>query len=510
MLTIGSPLNLDTTLPWVMAAFAALVAGLIALKPCRRPPVQTGALVMLLSGLILPAAVVYAISLPVLRFYFSRPLVPRYLLPLAGCFYALLAWACDALMRRQRWLGYAAVALAVMPALIGLRSFYPGRAASDDYLTIARVLEAHRHPQDAVLLYVDRDWPIFVAHYPGERRDVGYTVPLDAASVDVLLAPIWAEAEGVWVVTTPEALRTDPQQHLPRWLAERAIAQREWVSGENALALYARTEACQATLHALAPGFEPPRNVERTLGGYALLGADVPLPRYRTGDTLRLGLYWDAPITATARLEGPLTLEVSSTPPTTDGITRQQIDLPLTPDLPGGRYAVQVRVPGSPALTVGHITLIRQAAGVALDAAEIAHPTAYRLGEHIRLLGYDLPETEVAPGGVLELTLYWQTDAPLDARYKVFAQLLGEVYNADQDNFLWGQQDNEPGGGQSLTTLWVPGTVIADRYRIPVAENAPPGSYTLLVGMYGLVDGARLPIEGADGDAIPLAQVEVR
>lgn len=512
MLAVGSPLHLEASLPWVVGAFAALLVGLVTLWPRRRSPAQTGGLAMLLTGLIFPAVVVYVVSLPLLRFYFSRPLVPRYLLPLAGCFYVLLAWGCDALLRENRWRGYVAVALAVLPALIGLRAFYPGRAAADDYLTITRVLEAHRQPQDAVLLYVDRDWPIFVAHYPGARQDVGYTVPLEAAAVESLLTPLWAEAEGVWVVTTPEALRTDPQQLLPRWLAERAVAQRLWVDGENALTFYARTAAREATLSALAPGFDALRNVKAALGAHTLLGVDIPLPRYRTGDTLHLALYWAAPAppSVAVTLDGPTTLTHSDSPPATAGSTRQQLDLPLTPDLPGGRYAVSVAVPGAASVHVGHVTLVRQAAGSALNLADIAHPLDYRLGEHVRLVGYDLPKREVAPGGILELTLYWQTDAPLDARYKVFAQLLGEVYNADQDNFLWGQQDNEPGGGQSLTTLWTPGAIIADGYRLPVAANAPPGHYTLLVGMYGLVDGARLPIEGPGGDAIPLVQVEVK
>jgi hypothetical protein len=80
-------------------------------------------------------------------------------------------------------------------------------------------------------------------------------------------------------------------------------------------------------------------------------------------------------------------------------------------------------------------------------------------------------------------------------------------------NFIWGQVDSEPLDGQAPTTTWAPGAVIADRYAIPVAADAPPGLYRLAVGLYGLVDGQRLPVFDADGaargDAVDLGTVRV-
>ena len=103
----------------------------------------------------------------------------------------------------------------------------------------------------------------------------------------------------------------------------------------------------------------------------------------------------------------------------------------------------------------------------------------------------------------------------ISERYKVFTHLLGEVYNADTDNFLWGQQDNEPVNGQAPTTRWQPGAIIVDPYRIPVAPDAPPGRYRLEVGLYGLIDGQRLPVSGGSpdqihNDAVILTEIEVR
>ena len=143
------------------------------------------------------------------------------------------------------------------------------------------------------------------------------------------------------------------------------------------------------------------------------------------------------------------------------------------------------------------------------QAAAPQYSLDQQLGGHVRLLGYDLPEQVVRPGDFATLTLYWQTDGVLKDRYKVFTHLIGTVWNGDQGNFLWGQQDNEPQADQLPTTRWVPGEVIVDRYRVKVDPKAPAGIYQVEVGMYGLLDGVRLKTsEGKD--AMTLGQVQVK
>jgi hypothetical protein len=336
-----------------------------------------------------------------------------------------------------------------------------------------------------------------------------------------LLASIWDAADGLWLVTTPEALQTDPQQTIPSWLDARAKASYTFIAGENSLTFYTRTDTRVNTAFALAPDFEPPTDIQREMEtGAKLQGATLPLPRYRTGGTVHLALYWAALPQGEVRigLFGPETraFSVSDFPPENSSSTiRQIVNIPLTPDLPGGRYGVMVGVDEGAWVEVGDFMLLRSAAGAEISLDDIAYPVDYQLGEHIQLIGYDLPASRTAaPGGAVELTLYWRTDAAIPVRYKVFTHLLGEVYNANSDNFLWGQQDNEPGGGQALTTLWVPGTVIEDRYRIPVDPAAPAGTYQIEIGMYGLVDVARLPIADANGmpagDAIFLTAIEIQ
>ncbi len=520
MLVVGAPLNLERYLPITAIVGAILAGGLVCVWRTRRTPAQEGALAMLGGGLVLPALVVLLVSLPAFQFYYARPIAPRYLLPLSACFYTLAAWGLGTLLARgRRWRIAAAAAtiVVVLAAVWGLWGFYPGRVRRDDYMSIAQTLQAHRRPDDQVLLYVDRDWPVFTAYYSGARASVPYGLAWrDDVAVAAWIAPLWAAADGLWLVTTPESLQTDPQQLLPEWLAAQAAASHTFVQGETVLTFYARTAARAETFFELAPGFTPPQTSQTAFAaGGVLQGAQIALPRYRTGDTLRLALYWVSPPPAMQvwLVGSNSSWEIAvEEPPSSHDVTRQPIAIPLTPDLPGGSYRVLVTVSGE-SREIGRFTLVRSAAGAEISTADISHPLMYRLGETITLVGYDLPRAAVAPGAVVELTLYWQTQTPLSTRYKVFTHLLGETFNASSGNFLWGQQDNEPGGGQALTTLWTPGAIIEDTYRIPVASDAPPGAYTLEIGMYGLVDAARLPVVDANGrpsgDAILLTTVRV-
>jgi 4-amino-4-deoxy-L-arabinose transferase-like glycosyltransferase len=526
MLAVGVPVDLASYTPLTLAAFGALAVGLTGLFRSRRRPAQAGGLLMLVLGLVLPALVVYAVSLPI-HLYYAPRLVPRYLLPLSICFYTLLGWGLAALARERRWAGVLASALVIIVALRGLMTFYPGRARRDDYVSLAATLQAHRHPGDRVVLHTDKDWPIFTAHYAHSWEKVPNGASVDEATAEGILAPLWEKADSVWLVLTPDALRNDPQGNIIAWLEARAAAIGTWRFGEHDLHLSTHTPKRAASLHDLAPDFTIP-NTQYPIStspeiapGITLLAAEIPLPRYHTGDTVHLFLYWDPPpeeavIVRIQDTEGMTRGEAAvpalkSGSAAQSGPTRQQIDLFLTANLARGDYRVVVQVAEGPQVEVGHFTLLRRTPTTTSQLDDISHPLDLTLGEYIRLLGYDM-QTVVEPGGTVELTLYWQATAPVQARYKVFTHLLGETYNASTDNFLWGQQDNEPVDNQVPTTVWAPGAIIADPYHIPVAADAPPGQYRVEVGMYGLVDGVRLPVL-ADGvtvdDRVLLDPVEV-
>ena len=124
-----------------------------------------------------------------------------------------------------------------------------------------------------------------------------------------------------------------------------------------------------------------------------------------------------------------------------------------------------------------------------------------RFGEHITLVDAALAGSDLRPGGALGVALTWQTDAALDARYKVFVHLYAP------DGMLLAQHDGEPGGDLAPTTFWLPGSPVSDRHGLRIPPDAPEGPYRLVVGLYTDAAG-RLPVVvGGEsiGDALTLA-----
>ena len=141
-------------------------------------------------------------------------------------------------------------------------------------------------------------------------------------------------------------------------------------------------------------------------------------------------------------------------------------------------------------------------------ATEMQTPVDARFGEQIVMQGFSLASDQAAPGDILQLALFWQSDSLLSKRYKVFLHLV------DQQGNIVSQRDSEPGGGLALTTTWEPGTTIIDNHGIPVPPDVPPGRYTLLLGLYDPGDPAiRLPVVDAygtpSGDNLTLATIVI-
>ncbi len=120
-----------------------------------------------------------------------------------------------------------------------------------------------------------------------------------------------------------------------------------------------------------------------------------------------------------------------------------------------------------------------------------------------RLLGYRVTPATVEPGGVMEVTLYWQALARTAQNYAIFVHLLSEV------GTMVAQRDTYPGLGRYPTTTWDPGVAFADTYRLHIPETAyTPDIGHIQVGMY-LPNGPRLTTP--DGrDALRLEQIEIQ
>lgn len=414
--------------------------------------------------------------------------------------------------RRRRLAGLALLVGVLVLQATPLRDYYAARRLRDDYFTPANVVNAFAQPGDVILLHTDHSWlvPLFYLRpfLPWEGVLAGAPVSPDYAAG---LAQGLVETHSrVWLVAVPDSLAKDPDHLVAAELARRLPVQFTQIFGDKQLTLYAA--APEPALFVPAGKFAPQHPRRISLGAsLILLGYDQPLTKARGGDTLHLVTYWDAaiPHIVTVSLRGPADAEavsLSARVPAGQSY-RLQSDLRLPPGAEG-RYRVEVAAGGHSetlgTLTAGFLRLP--------DPADLDTPTNYVLGGLVRLVGFTLTDPSAAPGGYVRLVLFWSSLAPIPQDYKVFVHLLGTEFNPATNTPLWGQVDRLPLDGSLPMPNWPPGDLIRDPNTLPVDEFAPPGRYSLEVGLYDGLTGDRLSVLGPDGvisDHILLDQVEV-
>ncbi|RMF28608.1 MAG: hypothetical protein D6759_15425, partial [Chloroflexi bacterium] len=168
--------------------------------------------------------------------------------------------------------------------------------------------------------------------------------------------------------------------------------------------------------------------------------------------------------------------------------------LPIPPHAWGGETRVWA-VAGEEQVALGRL---RVAITRTFALPTTAAPLAYRLGEEIALVGVRQEEGSRRPGEAVSLVLYWRAEGEVNRSYKVFVHLVGP------DGQIHGQVDRFPQEGRHPTDHWLPGEVVEDRYRVSLPADAPPGEYTILVGLYDPADPlARLPVRDLQGERLP-------
>jgi hypothetical protein len=104
------------------------------------------------------------------------------------------------------------------------------------------------------------------------------------------------------------------------------------------------------------------------------------------------------------------------------------------------------------------------------------------VGGVARVVGWELDEQVVRPGDLsasVEVVVYWEAVAPDGRDYLAFSKLLGRGHQ------LAGDVTRHPVDGMVPTSLWQPGQVWRDRYRVPVFEDVlAPSLLRLEVGLY--------------------------
>jgi hypothetical protein len=129
--------------------------------------------------------------------------------------------------------------------------------------------------------------------------------------------------------------------------------------------------------------------------------------------------------------------------------------------------------------------------------------TPLRFGDAIELLGYQLYAEDPRPGGVVRLDLFWLPRVASDEKYRIDVQV-GQAPRIGD------------GGGPACDKTraeqdWVAGEPFVQRVSVPLAADAPAGSYPLLVSVsrLGPGGGPLSVVGGASGPARPVTIGEV-
>jgi uncharacterized membrane protein len=187
-------------------------------------------------------------------------------------------------------------------------------------------------------------------------------------------------------------------------------------------------------------------------------------------------------------------------------IVADYLSLRIPADAPAGTYRFGVRLTGGQGKVLAELPL----AEVTLDAwdrvfelpADVA-PLAWQLGDSIKLVGARLPQT-VSQRESLSLSLFWQAAHGVQSDYVAFVHVLDAAGNPVF------QDDAVPGQGTRPVPGWLPGEVVEDRHELAVPADAVPGAYQVVVGLYNMKDGKRLPVQAAAGDTVDVGQVQIR
>jgi hypothetical protein len=147
--------------------------------------------------------------------------------------------------------------------------------------------------------------------------------------------------------------------------------------------------------------------------------------------------------------------------------------------------------PGFPAAGTTIVSLLEREHRY--DVPEMERRVEAKLGEQVKLLGYDLVQDELS----LRVTLHWQTVQRMSVDYTVFVHLLDSASET-----IATQADVKPLNGTYPTNWWRTGEVVSDEIEL-LLNDVQAGEYRLVVGMYHADDGRRLPIVTALDKSVP-------
>ncbi|MBI1282140.1 MAG: hypothetical protein GC179_28695 [Anaerolineaceae bacterium] len=208
------------------------------------------------------------------------------------------------------------------------------------------------------------------------------------------------------------------------------------------------------------------------------------------------------------------------------GIRRKSTTVPHREELPsqpfpvnrGGRKPVLVGLSIGAVMAFAFLVVYMREGGAWIEspvgqAVLAQHKLDYRLGDQIRLIGYDLNGDTFRAGERVELKVYWYAAAPIPYGYSSFVHISTggpPLAQADKLN-----------PADIPTKIWPSTGYLHDDYVIELPADMPTGAYQLLIGLYTCEtkpagdcgNGDRLKVTDtngqAAGDEVKLATITV-
>jgi hypothetical protein len=174
-----------------------------------------------------------------------------------------------------------------------------------------------------------------------------------------------------------------------------------------------------------------------------------------------------------------------------DEVIRDQVRLAIPPEVPPGRYQLNVKLfdrgrplptldaQGRPAGTQAKlidIDILRTESQPRERDVPIAERKQQELTEDLEIVGNDLgDDRELTAGGSFDLTLVWRALRDVPEEYEARIRIVGR---GDKN---WGEVTVPPAGAANPTDNWERNDLFKGQYRVPVDRAAGPGEARLVV-----------------------------
>ncbi len=488
---------------------AFFVLGLLRFLRPGMPPDRRRAGVLLAGFLGLPALAVYLLS-------YLQPayMNSRHLILITPAFYLLVASGLTAC--RRQWLFAGVLGWLVISAGVTYSThnyFTSPRYNKDQHREWGDYLSAHVRPGDVVvvdpphiselyLYYTDTDVPwVGLPLLSGTREET-----------ETKLAELLTEYDRVWLALSHTPPWGDKGRFPERWLNENAFRVDYQVFGSYAsyvmvacyIAEWPSVDELPADAHPLLVRYGSGLKLE----GYRLVSPA------QSGEPLHVQVFW--------RVEEPIVEQASVRVRLVDGqghvwgqvdrcpfnglypmwqwqaglLLRDEHQVPTLSGMPPGAYELELELVNRPDGCAGGSGSVIEpilvpveilaSNGVRLGPVEMGAatvPPAMRdldiqqrhlaAFDGLRLIGSGVSPTSLAPGNRLEVTLFWEAQAPLPYDAKIRLRLLDETGIPQREVVV------RPVGRNYPTHLWQAGERLQGKFWLSLALDAPAGRYTI-------------------------------